>query len=533
MSPPSETSAELPSDTPPDARPDSSRHADVKAVFFAVCDLTGDARAAALATACRGDDELEREVQSLLAHDSGPLAQAGGVGQSDRHADPAAAHAGTETQSATDDGARHPPSRRIGEYEILSVLGEGGMGVVYLARQRSPRRDVALKVLRAGSLRTADVRRFELEAELLGRMRHPGIASIYEAGTHRAGTGVQPFFAMEYIEGRDLAAHVEGADLSVSDRLELFVSVCDAVQSAHDLGIIHRDIKPANVLVDEAGRPHVIDFGIARVLGELDGLDAQQTRTGLLIGTPQYISPEQLQGQPVDGRADVYALGLILYELLVGQRPYELAGCSTADILRIVCDEPVTPPGRIRKRLRGDLEAMLTTALEKDPSLRYATVRDLAADVRRHLRGEPVLARATPLAVRAGKWLRRHPTKGLLVGLVGVVLLIGIGILAQRLLELRSEAVAASEAWMAGDLGVAREHLKQVPNWAEGMLLSGELAGFSGSVRALSGEQPEIGVLRALLNGSLGEARTLAGRYLVRDGIPVPRSAGSFSSAVA
>ena len=214
----------------------------------------------------------------------------------------------------------------IGRYRIIRLLGEGGMGAVYEAEQDSPQRTVALKVIRAGYATDEMLRRFENETQALGRLQHPGIAQIYDAGTAETPLGRQPYFAMELVRGETLLKYCDEHKLNVRQRLELVAKICDAVQHAHQRGLIHRDLKPANIIVGEDGQPKILDFGVAR-LTDSDAQATRQTDIGQLIGTLAYMSPEQVLGDPaeVDTRSDVYALGVILYELLAGKMPYMLS----------------------------------------------------------------------------------------------------------------------------------------------------------------------------------------------------------------
>ena len=241
------------------------------------------------------------------------------------------------------DAAEALVGETVGGYRIKRVIAAGGMGVVYEAQQEQPRRVVALKVMRAGLASRSALRRFEYEAQLLARLRHPGVAQVYEAGTHDDGRARVPWFAMEYIPGAlDLVSYAVKNKLSTEQRLELMAKVCEAVQHGHQKGIIHRDLKPANILVDTSGQPKVIDFGVARATDSDLALTAMQTDVGQLIGTLQYMSPEQCEADPhdLDMRSDVYALGVVLYELLTGALPYRVSQKTVMESARTICEEP-------------------------------------------------------------------------------------------------------------------------------------------------------------------------------------------------
>lgn len=334
------------------------------------------------------------------------------------------------------------PVPGLSRYRILKRLGRGGMGIVYEAEQDSPRRKVALKVLHQGAAPESALRRFQVEAEVLARLEHPGVARIYEAGTFSSASGRQPFFAMELVRGRPLTAAVQG--LEPRARLQLFAAVCDAVQHAHQKGVIHRDLKPANILVTNEGVPKVLDFGVARVTGS-DVRATLETRTGTLVGTLPYMSPEQVSGDParVDARADVYALGVILFELLTGRLPRRLEGCQVPEAVRRISETPPLRLGALDRGLRGDLDAIAAKALESDRERRYASAEALAEDVRRHLRSEPVEARPPSSVYQITRFARRHPALVGTAALAVVLLLAGLSVSLTLLVRARAAEAEA------------------------------------------------------------------------------------------
>jgi serine/threonine protein kinase len=301
---------------------------------------------------------------------------------------------------------------RIGRYRVTRLVAAGGMGVVYEARQDNPDRVVALKVMKHGIASRASSHRFEYEARILGRLRHPGIAQVYEASTYDDGSGSVPYFAMEFVpDARSLIAFAADARLSTRQRLELFAEVCDAVHHGHQKGVIHRDLKPDNILVDEAGHAKVIDFGIARATDSDIAVTTLRTDVGELKGTLRYMSPEQCEADPVelDIRSDVYSLGVVLYELLCGQLPYDLTRTSIPSGIRIIQEQQPARPSTVRRALRGNVEAIVLKALEKDRDRRYQSAADLARDIHHHLRGEPIDARPPTAWTRVARWIGRHP----------------------------------------------------------------------------------------------------------------------------
>ncbi len=284
---------------------------------------------------------------------------------------------------------------RIGNYRLGERIGGGGMGVVYLAQQDSPRRQVAIKVMRHGIVSRSARNRFKQEADVLGRLAHPAVAQVYEAGMHLppdASNREQeiPFFAMEYVRGaRTLTAYAAANHLSMRDRVKLFVEVCRGVQHGHEQGVIHRDLKPANILVNDSGQPKIIDYGVALCIGQTES-SARHTETGQIVGTIQYMSPEQLGGpsRRLDVRSDVYSLGVVLYELMCRRLPYDVDGKSFAEATHIILNDPPSSPVRHIGTIDHDLETIVLRALEKDRHARFQSVEELIAQCEKYLRGE-------------------------------------------------------------------------------------------------------------------------------------------------
>lgn len=359
-------------------------------------------RAPFVAAESGGDGELEAAVLELLRH-----------AQDDRFLSAPASTARLVAQ-ALDAGASADAPERIGEFRIVSVLGRGGMGVVYRAEQEEPKRIVALKVIRESALSKDARRRFQHEVECLAKLNHPGIAKVFAAGVARESGVDLPFFAMEFIEGSPLIQYAERQKLPIRERLRLFVMVCDAVEHAHQHSVIHRDLKPDNVLVDPVGQPKIIDFGVARATNE-DVERTTRTSTGQLVGTVRYMSPEQCAGDSfdVDLRSDVYSLGVILFELLCGRLPYDVANKNLMQTAHVISNEEPVRPSSLVPSLRGDVDAILLKSLEKDRARRYHSARSLADDIRNHLAGDVVSARPATGLVRLAKWTMRNPRASL------------------------------------------------------------------------------------------------------------------------
>src|SRR5215470_5019015 len=361
----------------------------VKDVFQAALDRPPEERAAFLDSACAGDDALRREVESLL------VAQREAGAFLSR---PAALPAPPELEG-----------RRVGPYRVLGPIGRGGMGVVYRAVRDDDvfRKTVALKVV-AGGASAEHLRRLAHERQILGRLQHPNIATILDGGTTDEG---QPYLVMEYVEGEAIDAYCAARGLGTRERLEMFRTVCSAVQYAHQNLVVHRDLKPQNVLVTPDGQPKLLDFGIAKLLAA--GVDPDETPTATLLPmmTPEYASPEQVRGEAVTTASDVYSLGVVLYELLTGARPYSVRTGSLQEIVRVVCDtQPAVPSAAAPQAhgVRGDLDTIVLKALRKEPARRYASAQELADDLRRYLEGRPVLARKDTVGYRVGKFVGRH-----------------------------------------------------------------------------------------------------------------------------
>ncbi len=302
-----------------------------------------------------------------------------------------------------------PP--RISGYQVRRVIASGGMGTVYEAMQEQPRRSVAVKVMKHGVTSASALRRFEYEAQLLARLSHPGIAHIYEAGTYAGPSGKVPFFAMQYIpNARRLTRYADEQKLGVRERLELFAKVCDAVHHGHTKGIIHRDLKPDNIMVDSTGQPKIIDFGVARATDSDMAMPTLQTSVGDLVGTLQYMSPEQCEADPhdIDTRSDIYSLGVVLYELICGQSPYDISRAPIHEAARIIRESQPADPRTVRPALPRDVCTIAAKAIEKKRERRYQSALGLAKDIRRWLEGKAIDARPPSLAYQVAVFARRN-----------------------------------------------------------------------------------------------------------------------------
>lgn len=455
---------------------DKNRWQKIEDIFHEASMLSGAEREAYLVQACAEDADIEADVRDMLASDSEATADA------------------FLSSSILNQDENLEAGERIGPYKILEVLGEGGMGTVYAVEQEGPiKRKAALKIVKAGMDSKRILRRFFLEQKTLARMNHPFIAHAYDAGSTENG---RPYFVMEYVEGEPITRFCDRHHYNLEQRLNLFKKVCEGIRHAHQKGCIHRDIKPGNVLVtmiDGAPSPKIIDFGIVRGFGmeTLDGEDLQDesmlTLPGMAIGTPDYMSPEQadLSDKDIDTRTDVYALGVLLHELLVGflplrvqafntsglsqalntirtvkpAKPSECKGLTEAELFRIA-ELRQTTPSRLKRGLRGDLDWVVLKALEKERDRRYSGAAAFSEDIDRYLNGEPVHAGPPSLAYRVSKFAMRHRaavTLGLAIPVVAFAALT-IGLLEAK----RMEREARREA----------EKTKQALKWMDNLITS-------------------------------------------------------------
>ncbi|MAI66334.1 MAG: hypothetical protein CMJ26_00485 [Phycisphaerae bacterium] len=332
--------------------------------------------------------------------------------------------------------------KKIGSCTIKRVIGSGGMGTVYEAIQENPRRRVALKVMKRGISSRSAIRRFEFESQTLARLKHQGIAQVYEAGTHDDGSGGAPYFVMEYvINAKPITHYADDKDLNTRKRLELFSKVCDAIQQGHLKGIVHRDLKPGNILVNSNGQPKIIDFGVARSTDSDLAITTLQTDVGQLIGTLQYMSPEQCEADPsdIDIRSDVYALGVLLYELLTGNLPYDIKRVAIHEAVRVIREQEPIKLSATHKHLRGDIETIAHKALEKDRVRRYQSATAIQEDVMHYLNDEPITARPPGAIDYLRRFAKKHTAAALAIASIFFVLIISVFVISNYAVELEKQ----------------------------------------------------------------------------------------------
>jgi serine/threonine protein kinase/tetratricopeptide (TPR) repeat protein len=488
---------------------DHERWSQIESIFYRALEVPAADRAAFLDRLCAASPELRPEIESLLES----LERAGGVIEE---------AAGDLTLPAR--ATRWQPGQRVGAYELVRELATGGMGHVWLAERADAefRKVAAVKFLAPGLSGVAALGTFRRERQILAALDHPNIVRLLDGGTTSDG---MPYLVMDYVEGIPIDRYCHERSLTVTDRLRLFLKVCDAVHYAHQNLVVHRDLKPTNILVTSGGVPKLLDFGIAKLLGPepsaaLTGL----TSTGLRVFTPEYASPEQIRGEPVTTATDVYALGVILFKLLTGRLPYRLRTTSPAELERAVAEqEPERPsaavagdtpdlppasasewrgaessPDRLRRRLRGDLDAILLMALRKEPQRRYRSVAEFASDIRGHLDGVPVLAREHALAYRAGRFVRRHKRTS------AAALLVVSSLITGSVIAIRQAQIAERERERA------ERRFKDVRRLASSFLFE-----FDAAIQNLAGATParRLVVAKALeyLDGLAAEAGSDSG----------------------
>jgi len=412
------------------------RWAKIRDLFQQAMDLPAAERDAFLERECEGDARLKKELQRLLRSDAqggvhNPLTQAVGVAM----------------HNTAKDRRRDLVGTVVGPYKLVSVLGHGGVGTVYLGERidRQYSAQVAVKVVESATLHSEILERFRAERQILARLNHPHIGRLLDAG--ETGAGV-PYLVMEYIHGEPIDRYCNNNKLTIEARLRLFLKVCEAVQFAHQNLIVHRDLKPGNILVTADGTPKLLDFGIAKLLDTSDAIAALAlTRVNDRVLTPEYASPEQILGKAITTSSDVYSLGVVLYELLAGIRPYAISATSQLELERSICitDPPkpsatvkfdgrstdnkgptqraaearATIPSRLRKQLAGDIDAIVLRALRKEPERRYSSIEQFAADVQRHLQRQPVAARQGNWLYYSQRFLGRHAF-GVTISILGI-----------------------------------------------------------------------------------------------------------------
>ena len=487
---------------------DSTRWERIQDVFHGAADLPRSEQPAFLKRALGADEELISEVLAMLERD-----RDGSI------LDLSLAELAQKTLESS------PPaiSKEVGPYRILKLLGEGGMGVVYLGERKDLGTQVAIKVLRDAWLSPARRERFRSEQRTLAHLNHSSIARLYDAATLNDGT---PYFVMEYVEGIPLTQYCREHKCSVEERLQLFRSVCEAVEHAHSNAVIHRDLKPSNILVKADGTVRLLDFGIAKQLESLD-LAIDQTMTGLRLMTPAYAAPEQIRGERVGVSTDVYSLGVILYELLTGELPFDLSNLTPAEAASIIAEhEPGRPSAAIRRATHGqtdssalslgktawaDLDVLCLTAMHKDPQRRYRSVEALVRDIDHYLKREPLEARPDTVGYRFRKFATRNQramiaVSAVLALIVGLVAFFTVRLARERDNANRQTAIASAVNQFLSDDLLGRGNPFQSGKAAETLLDAIKQA--SPNIDRKFADEPQVAarlhltIAQALDNGS-------------------------------
>ena len=410
----------------------------VKHLFHSAVGLEGEQRNAFLAENCRDDEQLLDLVERMIAADE--------VSSSFLESPPVDSFLSAIEQNTPDTLT----GKRVGHYRIVEELGRGGMGSVYLARREDEfEKVVALKIIKRGMDTDDMLRRFRNERQILAHLDHPNIARLLDGGTTDDGL---PYFVMEYVDGICIDDYCDKHQLTINDRLNLFRQVCTAVNYAHQRLAIHRDIKPSNILVTVDGTPKLLDFGIAKLL--TPNATGSETLTGMQLMTPEYASPEQARGDStITTASDIYSLGVVMFELLTGESPYKFQDRRANEVARVICEtnperpsrinNPTTTPSINNRQLRGDLDNILLMALRKDPARRYSSVEQFSEDIRRHLEGLPVIARADTLRYRTSKFITRHRAASIAALLFAATLIAGVAATLYQAREANRERALA------------------------------------------------------------------------------------------
>ncbi len=451
-------------------------------LFGQALELPSAERDAFLQRQCAGDEALLKELCELLDLDS----TNNGFLQTPRASMGLGGIEWLATELAAEEARNECVPQNIGGFQVVREIGRGGMGIVYEAKQHDPERSVAIKVVHPGVLSPSTIQRFRQETRVLAQLKHPGIVQVFDAGSTSSQDGVQrPYLVMEFVEGTTIRDFVRLKNPSIRQRLTLLAMICDAVNHAHQRGVVHRDLKPDNILIEETAQPRtgvspinpkILDFGVCRLM-EADQSSTPRTMVGQVVGTVPYLSPEQAQGDIslTDTRSDVYSLGVIAYELLCGSLPFEVGDRPLSQVIATIQNQSPIRLGDMNPELRGDVETIVQKAMSKDPSQRYQSAGEFADDIRRYLANEPVSARPPSLTYIAGRFIRRHRV---LSGIVAasltmlVLSLVLITLFWSRATTARAQAVwqnyvanmgAASLSIAEGDIAAARRQLEATP----------------------------------------------------------------------